>query len=255
MLSIDLSHTVALVTGATGDLGSVIVRTLSSCGAKVVINYRDKAKVAERLCEEINGTGRSAMTWKADICVGEDVERMRAGVKERFGSADIIVTAAVIQYTPWQGVLHEPVENYHSQFASSVLQNVLMAKAFLPDMILKGWGRVIGINTECSMQCWEKQSAYISGKRGMDGLLRVLAKEVGPHNITVNQVAPGWIASANRPEEDTPYQQAYKKAIPLRRRGSPQEVANSVAFLASDLANFITGLYLPVSGGNVMPTI
>jgi len=110
---------------------------------------------------------------------------------------------------------------------------------------------VIAINTECSMQCFPGQSAYVSGKRGMDGLLRVLAKEVGEHGITVNQVAPGWMMSDDS-KDPAP---AYSEHVPLRHRGTDQDVANLVAFLASDLAGFISGAYIPVCGGNVMPTI
>ncbi len=134
-----------------------------------------------------------------------------------------------------------------------MLHNVLMAQAFVPAMIAKNWGRVIAISTECAMQCWPNQSAYVSGKRGMDGVLRVLAKEVGEHGITVNQVAPGWTVSENRPAAGRP--DSYLNAIPLKRWGTDQDIANAVAFLASDLAAFITGAYVPVCGGNVMPTI
>jgi 3-oxoacyl-[acyl-carrier protein] reductase len=103
------------------------------------------------------------------------------------------------------------------------------------------------------MQNHPTQSAYVSGKRGMDGVLRCLAKEVGSHGITVNQVAPGWMVSENRPAEGRP--DWYKNGVPLQRFGHDQDVANAVAFLASDLAGFISGVYLPVCGGNVMPAI
>jgi 3-oxoacyl-[acyl-carrier protein] reductase len=136
-----------------------------------------------------------------------------------------------------------------------VLHNVLMAQAFVPDMIQKGKGRVIGINTECAMQNFPSQSAYTAGKRGMDGVLRVLAKEVGAHQITVNQVAPGWTISDRDRERGSEVQEGYSKSVPLARRGTDQEIANVVAFLASDLASYITGAYIPVCGGNVMPTI
>jgi 3-oxoacyl-[acyl-carrier protein] reductase len=89
----------------------------------------------------------------------------------------------------------------------------------------------------------------------MDGVLRVLAAEIGQYNITVNQVAPGWMISDKFRESSTQRQPDYEKEIPLRRRGQDQDVANAVAFLASDLAAFITGVYLPVCGGNVMPGI
>ena len=116
---------------------------------------------------------------------------------DTLGAADIIVNNAVIQYN-WTSVLEQSPEDYESQFQSCVLHNVYMAQAFVPAMIESEWGRVISINTECSMQNFAGQSAYTSGKRGMDGVLRVLAKEVGAHGITVNQVAPGWTISEKR---------------------------------------------------------
>jgi 3-oxoacyl-[acyl-carrier protein] reductase len=136
-----------------------------------------------------------------------------------------------------------------------VLHNVLMAQTFAPAMIAKKWGRIIAMNTECAMQNWPNQSAYVSGKRGMDGVLRVLAKEIGEHQITVNQVAPGWMISENVADDESEGQRNYRANVPLRRRGFDQDIANLVVFLASDLAKFISGQYISVSGGNVMPTI
>ena len=105
-----------------------------------------------------------------------------------------------------------------------------MAQAFVPGMIESGWGRVISINTECSMQNFPRQSAYTSGKRGMDGVLRVLAKEVGEHGITVNQVAPGWTISEK--SEASASDEHYWSKVPMQRRGTAQEIANTVLFLA-----------------------
>ncbi|MNN07356.1 3-oxoacyl-[acyl-carrier-protein] reductase FabG [compost metagenome] len=130
-----------------------------------------------------------------------------------------------------------------------------MSKAFVPYMIEQQGGRIVAINTECSMQNFPTQSAYVAGKRGMDGVYRVLAKEIGEHQITVNQVAPGWTISERDRENNTEHSESYEQSVPLKRRGTDQEIANVVAFLASDLASFITGAYVPVSGGNVMPSI
>jgi 3-oxoacyl-[acyl-carrier protein] reductase len=105
------------------------------------------------------------------------------------------------------------------------------------------------------MQNYPAQSAYVSGKRGMDGVLRVLAKEIGEHQITVNQVAPGWTRSDRIRAMDHDPQVDYASRVPMKRPGTDQEIANVVAFLASDLASYITGAYVPVCGGNVMPTI
>jgi 3-oxoacyl-[acyl-carrier protein] reductase len=105
------------------------------------------------------------------------------------------------------------------------------------------------------MQVLPTQSTYVAGKKGMDGLLRILAKEIGPHGITVNQVAPGWTISERDRVAGAEVQEHYSKDVPLRRRGEDTEIAQAVAFLASDLASFITGVYLPVCGGNVMPAV
>ena len=181
---------------------------------------------------------------------------MRDEVVNEFGHVDIVVNNAVVQIHPWKSVLEQPLADYQSQWRSCVMQNVLMARAFLPGMIdSKCGGRIIAINTECAMQNFATQSAYVSGKRGMDGVLRVLAREVGEHGITVNQVAPGWMISDRHREEHTERQESYERNVPLRHRGEDQDVANTVAFLASDLAKFISGQFLAVSGGTVMPAI
>ena len=252
MIPIDLAGKLALVTGATGELGRVMVRTLARAGADVVVHYLRNQRMAASLVAELDQLGRGALAVQADVTEKESVDAMQKHVENEIGSPDIIVTSAVIQYA-WTTVLEQSPADFESQFRSCTLHNVLMAQAFVPGMIRKQWGRVIGLNTECAMQCWEKQSAYVSGKRGMDGALRVLAREIGRHGITVNQVAPGWSVSENRPESKST--KWYREQVPLKRRGTDQEIANVVAFLASDLASFVTGAYIPVCGGNVMPCI
>ncbi|MDU4695340.1 MAG: SDR family oxidoreductase [Paenibacillus sp.] len=254
MLKMDLSGQVALITGATGQLGRVMTRTLSACGAKVAIHYIQNEAKAQELLREITAAGGTGMIVRGDITKEAEIKAIQVKVAAELGDPDIVIANAVVQYN-WTSVLEQPAEDYVSQFESCVLQSVFLAKAFIPAMIRKGKGRFIGINTECAMQNFPNQSAYTAGKRGMDGVYRVLAKEVGEHGITVNQVAPGWtISEQDRGLEDR-NDAAYIADVPLKRRGEDQDIANAVAFLASDLAGFITGAYLPVSGGNVMPAI
>lgn len=254
MLKIDLTGRTAVVTGATGELGRVMVRTLAQAGADVAVHYHQHREMGESLLQEVKALGRRGCCVQADITSESAVLAMRDAVERELGEALIVVSNAVSQY-PWKSILDQPAEDYESQFRSCVLQNVLMAKAFVPAMIRQQWGRVIGINTECLMQCAPNQSAYISGKAGQDRVLRVLAREVGGHNITVNQVAPGWTISDKYRATGQERQPEYEKSVALKRRGLDQEIANVVAFLASDMASFITGAYVPVCGGNVMPAV
>ena len=253
-MKIDLHGKLALVTGAGGQLGRVIARTLAECGADVVVHYLSSQQKAEEVVEQIKALGRDALAIQADVTDQKSIQRMAQEVAAWKRAPEIIIDCAVSQYT-WTTVLEQDPKDYEDQFRSCVMQNVLMAKAFIPAMKEKQYGRFIGINTECAMQCLPTQSAYVAGKRGMDGVLRVLAREVGEWGITVNQVAPGWTISDNDRQKGTEKQPAYEQHTALKRRGTDQEIANAVAFLASDLAAFITGVYLPVCGGYVMPAI
>jgi 3-oxoacyl-[acyl-carrier protein] reductase len=250
-MTIDLSGKTAVITGATGQLGRVMARTLAASGADIAVHYRHNKKMAEELAGEIKALGRRATIVQADITQMESVFRMRDEIREALGDPGIVVNNAVIQYN-WTSVLNQDLSDFQSQFDSCVMQGVLMAKAFLPAMIANGAGRFIGINTECSAHCGANSAAYASAKRGMDGLYRTLAKEVGRSGVTVNQVAPGWTVTEKDRAAHTELAPHYSTNIPLGRRGTDQEIANAVLFFASELSSFITGVCLPVSGGAVM---
>jgi len=133
------------------------------------------------------------------------------------------------------------------------MQTVHLAQAFAPAMIERGGGRYLAISTECVMQNLPRQSAYVSGKRGLDGALRSLTRELAPHQITVNQVAPGWMIGDRCPQGEG--DAGYTAKVPMGRRGTAADIAHAVVFLASAQAGFITGAWLPVCGGNVLPAI
>lgn len=254
MLKIDLSKKIAMVTGGGSKLGRAMSRVLAEAGADVAVHYNKNREQAETVATQVTKLGRRACVVQADVTNADSIKAMKEQIEKSLGAPDIVVTNAN-SGNPWGPILEQTVENYEGQFRSCVLQNVLMAQAFAPAMIEKKWGRIIAINTECSMLCLPNQSNYASAKRAMDGMLRALAKEIGLHGITVNQVAPGWTISDEDREAGSEKQEHYDQNVPLRRRGEDKEIAYAVAFLASDLAAFITGLYLPVTGGNVMPTI
>ncbi len=254
MLKIDLSGKLALVTGASGELGSVIARTLAECGADVVLHYCRNAERAQRAAKAVEAAGRRAFLVQCDVTDFEDVQRMQNIVSEQCGTVDLLVANAVIQYE-WKSILEQPLQDFQSQFDSCVMQTVHLAKAFLPAMIEKNYGRIVAINTECAAMAEPNVGAYTAGKRGLDGIIRCLAKEVGCHGITVNQVAPGWTISERDRINHTESAPDYDRTVPLGRRGTDMEIAQMTAFLLSDLASFTTGAYIPVSGGRVMPAI
>ena len=253
MYNLDLTGKLAVVTGAAGNLGRVISRALAQCGADVVVHYSSSREKAEELCAQIRGMGRRSMIVSGDVGNLQQVLAMKDAIAGELGCPDIIVNNAVAQYK-WTTILEQDVADFESQFRSCVLHNVNMAKAFIPHMVEQKYGRVIAINTECAMQDMPGKGAYVSGKRGQDGALRSLCLEVAPSNVTVNQVAPGWMITEDfraHPTDDS----EYIARVPMGRRGDDQEIANAVCFLASDLAGFITGAVLPVAGGLAMSKI
>ncbi|MCR4762903.1 MAG: SDR family oxidoreductase [Lachnospiraceae bacterium] len=254
MISLDMKDRVVLITGASGQLGRVMTRKFADCHADVIIHYNSNAEKAQSLAKEVRDMGRKAYVVRADVTDRESVFHMRDEIRENFVLPDIIVDNAVIQYD-WKSLLEQDPADYYSQFESCVMQTVYMAKAFAPQMQEKHWGRIICTNTECAAMAEENCSAYTSAKRGLDGIVRVLAKELGSDGITVNQVAPGWTISEKDRTDHSEVNESYDKTVPLRRRGTDDEIANMVVFLASDLASFTTGAYIPVSGGRVMPAI
>ena len=253
MISIDLRGKTALITGGSGQLGRVMARRLADAGADIIVHYYKNAAKAEELVKELEEKGVRAVAVQADVTSKESVFAMQKAT-ESFGSPDIVVNNAVIQYE-WKNVLEQDDRDFYSQFESTVMHNVYMFKAFAPAMLQKGSGKFIVINTECSMRCDPGAAAYSSAKRGLDGLCRSFAKEVGPMGITVNQIAPGWMVTEAQREAGADWHGAYTDTVPMKRRGTDEDIADSVLFFASDLSNYITGAYLSVSGGRVMPTI
>jgi 3-oxoacyl-[acyl-carrier protein] reductase len=250
-MEIDLRGKIAVISGSTGQLGRVMASTLASCGAGVALLYLHNEAKARELARVLSAGGVRALPVQADITDEGSVAVMKEKIVRELGDPDIVVNNAVSQYR-WTSILDQDLRDFQDQFETCVKQNVLMAKAFLPAMKAKGRGRFIGINTECSYLCNANSGAYASAKRGMGGLYRVLAKELGPFGVTVNQVAPGWTISDKDRENHTEIAPEYSAGVPMARRGTDQEIANAVAFLASDLASFITGVTIPVCGGTVM---
>ena len=158
MIPIDLTGKTALITGASGQLGRVMARTLGAAGADVILHSNRNREAAEKFAAEIAATGVRALAVTADVTDQESVNAMQKELAAAGIRPDILVNSAVIQYG-WTDVLSQDPADFESQFYSCVMQNVYMAKAFLPHMKEQGYGRFIAINTECAMQCFPRQAA------------------------------------------------------------------------------------------------
>lgn len=140
MLNIDLTKRIAVVTGASGELGRQISRTLADCGADVVVCYHSAKERGEALASELRGRGVRSIAVQTDVTDEKSINSLRDRVQRELGDADIIVNDAVIQIHPWKSVMEQALSDYESQFRSCVMHNVLMARAFVPGMIDQGLG-------------------------------------------------------------------------------------------------------------------
>lgn len=239
---------VALVTGASRGLGAVIARQLGADGWAVAVNYRSGADGADRVVTTIRAKGGVAEAFKGDVTDEADVCALVAEVGSRLGPVEVLVVNATgpqpvvpVEDLTWQAHL--------DQLAFFVKSPTLLLRAALPGMRALGRGRVIQIGSDMVDRALPGWSAYTAAKAAQLGLTRVWARELGPSNITVNLVAPGWIPVERHAGADTT---GYAAEVPLGRTGTPQEIGAAVAFLASDAASFITGERLTVNGGHTI---
>jgi 3-oxoacyl-[acyl-carrier protein] reductase len=247
----DLSKRVALVTGASRGLGAAMARKLGACGAAVAVNYFGSPDKANRVVEDIRRGGGKAEAFKADVRDEGEVERMVREAQQRLGPIDILVINATgpqpfikLEELTWRGCL--------DQLEFFVKSPVILAKAVLAGMKQCRYGRIINIGSEVLEKGVPEFSNYVSAKGAQLGLTRSWAMELAKHGITVNLVAPGWIPTERHAGDSQESKDAYAKAVPVGHMGEDEDVANAVAFLASDDAKFITGQKLSINGGNTL---
>jgi NAD(P)-dependent dehydrogenase (short-subunit alcohol dehydrogenase family) len=247
----DLANRVALVTGASRGLGAAMAQSLGHRGAKVAVNYFAGAEKAEAVAAGIRHAGGIAQPFGADVRDEKQVDRLIGEVTKKWGPIDILVLNATgpqpmlkIEELTWQACL--------DQLEFFVKSPVLLVKATVAGMKERKYGRIIQIGSEVFESGLAPFSNYVSAKGAQLGLTRSWAKELGPWGITVNIVSPGWIPVERHADIPDSSKQGYASQVPLGRQGVPDDVAQMVAFLASDAANFITGQKISVNGGNTL---
>jgi 3-oxoacyl-[acyl-carrier protein] reductase len=245
-MKIDLSGRAALVTGSTRGIGREIAAVLAACGAKVAVAGREQAKAAE-VAKAIGG---GAQGFGADMSDGAQVTKLVEEVEAAFGALDILVNNAGltrdnllirIKDEDWDAVLDA---NLKGAFAA--------IRAATRGMMKRRWGRIINISSVVGITGNKGQASYAASKAGMLGLTKAVAQELASRNILVNAIAPGFIETEMTAALSAEQRAALAERIPLARLGTPTDVANAVAFLASEQAAYITGQVLVVDGGMVM---
>lgn len=244
-----LDGKVALVTGGARGLGAAISRVLAREGAAVAINYGSSREKAEAVAQEIRDAGGKAETFHADVRDADQVQAMVTDVVTKFGRLDGVVNNAIGGRQ--HGSLSEASwDDYATAFDFGCKAIINMVRAVRPVMQEQGGGRIVNIVTELWNMSPGDWTVYMSGKGAMVGISRSLANELGPENITVNMVAPGWMAD-EKVDTTSEGSKNFAKTIPLRVHGSADEIGNGCAFFLSPLAGYVTGAYLPVTGGRV----
>ena len=245
-----LTDRVALVTGGSRGIGRAIALHLAACGAQVVVNYQSNTAAADAVVTEIERAGGQARAVQADIGDADQAAALVAAAIEAYGKLDILVNNAgitrdnlLMRMSPadWEAVLHTNLTGAFN-----------CIKAAQRQMLRQRYGRIIQIGSVVGLVGNAGQANYAAAKAGLVGLTKALSKELGSRNITVNLVAPGFIATDMTADLSPELMARALGQISLGRLGTPEDVAASVAFLASDDAAYITGHVLSVDGGLVM---
>ncbi|AUN15389.1 3-oxoacyl-[acyl-carrier-protein] reductase [Paraclostridium sordellii] len=247
---IDLNGKVALITGGSRGIGKAIAIKLASYKANIVINYTSNKEHALKVKEEIESYGVKSIVIKCDVSKSDEVNNMIEEVVKEFGQIDILVNNAGITR---DGLLMRMKEEDFDSVIDINLKGVFnCTKSATKYMMKKRYGKIINISSVVGLIGNAGQANYCASKAGVIGLTKSSARELASRNINVNAIAPGFIDTDMTSVLNENLKETMLKNIPQNRFGSPEDVANLVLFLASDMSSYITGQIINVDGGMVM---
>ena len=243
----DLTGRNALVTGGSRGIGRAVCLELARRGANVAVNYAGNARAAEETAAACRELGVQAFAVQADVSDSAAAEAMVKAVIERFGRLDILVNNAGI--TRDKLALQMKNEDLDAVLDTNLKGAFYCMRAAYRPMMKQRYGRIVNLSSVVGLRGNPGQANYAASKAGLIGMTKSAAKELGGRSVTVNAVAPGFIETDMTAALTEEQRKAYAEAIPLGRLGSAQDIADTVAFLTSDKASYITGQVIAVNGG------
>jgi 3-oxoacyl-[acyl-carrier protein] reductase len=250
LIGAGLNDKVALVTGGSRGIGRAACLALAAHGMKVALHYRSQIEAAEEVVAQIQKMGCEAFAVQADLADPAASGELVNEILAHFGRIDVLVNnAGEMTDAP---VAEMPDAMWERTLALNLTAAFRCARACLPAMVANGWGRIINVTSQAAFTGSANHAHYAASKSGLGGFSYSLAKEVGPHGVTVNLVAPGRIVTDMLTERMEGREEEWMRQTPLRRFGEADEVGSVIAFLASDAAAYITGATIHVNGGLVM---
>jgi NAD(P)-dependent dehydrogenase (short-subunit alcohol dehydrogenase family) len=243
---------VAMITGASRGIGAATARVLAGRGFRVVVNHRDSAPQAKEVVAGLTAAGGEAAAIRADVTVPGDVSAMADEVAQRWGEVDVLVHNALIPFVV-TSFADLTCEQLGGKLDGELHAAYALTKAVVPGMISRGYGRLIYLSTGLSRRPRDGMIALGTAKAALNQFVRYVALELAPHGITANLVAPATVSGTQVTGQLTSERVLeLGAAAPMGRLVTPDEVAHTIAFLASEDSGFTTGHYLPVNGGIAM---
>ena len=244
-----LEGKVAIVTGASRGIGKAIAEQFIAQGAKVAFTYRSSAEAAAALEKELSAGGGTVKGFQSDAASMTDAERLVREVVEAFGTVDIVINNAGI--TDDTLLMRMTEEQWDRVISVNLKSCFNLTKAVMRTMLKARSGSIVNISSVVGVQGNAGQANYAASKAGILGFTKSVALELGSRNIRCNAIAPGFIETEMTAKLDEDTVQGWRDAIPLKRGGTPEDVANLCVFLASDMSAYITGQTLNVDGGMI----
>ena len=237
-----------LVTGAGRGIGVAIARAVACEGASVVLSYRNSRRGAENAAREINAAGGKAVILQADLCDAAAANALAQNARERLGGLTGLVNNAA-GFGPAVLLANSSWEAINGEWHDVVKPVVLLTRAVLPEFIAQKGGKIVNLSATLLQRPAQTFGAHAMAKAAVLAYTRTLAREVGPHGITVNAVSPGMTRTEFTNALPEEAQNAVAQRTPLRRLATPDDVAGAVVFFCSPLAHFVTGANLAPDGG------